>query len=112
MGQSRYRARDYDIQQFRFRICVFQNRPHRIYVGGTARLLDGGTLDAVYIENLAFNPDYYNGEESFMRPGGSAHASFDEIKVTKITVRISQKLDPLKAAVDALKVSEIVVLGR
>ena len=47
-----------------------------------------------------------------MRPGGSAHASFDEIKVTKITVRISQKLDPLKAAGDALKVSEIVVLGR
>ena len=72
----------------------------------------GETLDAVYIENLAFNPDYYNGEESFMRPGGSAHASFDEIKVTKITVRISQKLDPLKAAGDALKVSEIVVLGR
>ncbi len=72
----------------------------------------GETLESVYIADLAFHPNYYNEEESFMRPGGSAHASFDEIKVTKITVRISEKLDPLKAAGNALKVSEIVVLGR
>lgn len=72
----------------------------------------GERLDSVYIKNLKFNENYYNSDESFMRPGGSAHASFDEIKVTQITVRISEKLDTLKATGDALKVSEIVVLGR
>lgn len=72
----------------------------------------GDPLDSVYIKNLAFNANYWNAEESFMRPGGSCHASFDEIKVKSITFTVSQKLDQYKEEGDALKISDIVVLGK
>lgn len=72
----------------------------------------GDPLDSVYIKDLAFNANYWNSEESFMRPGGSCHAAFNEIKVNSITITISQKLDQYKEEGDGIKVSDIVVLGK
>ena len=74
----------------------------------------GDPLESVYIKDLAFHPNYWNQERLFMRPGGSCHASFDEIKVTSISITISQKLDQEKENETgaAIKVSDIVVLGK
>ncbi len=63
-----------------------------------------------FIENLAFSKDYYNAEDKFMRQGGSAHASFNAMKVTEIKIGISQKLNG--AAGEEIRVSDIVVLGK
>ena len=62
-----------------------------------------------YIEDIAFSEDHYNVEGKYMRAGGSALASFDEIKVTSITIKISQKLSN---ANKEIRISDIVVLGR
>ena len=70
---------------------------------------EGDSLGSVHIQNLPFNTDYVNLEDRFMRAGGSALASFDPIKVTKITITISKKF---RDTSKAIKVSDIVVLGR
>lgn len=70
---------------------------------------EGDSLESVHIQNLPFNTDYVNLEDRFMRAGGSALASFDPIKVTKITITISEKF---RDTSKAIKVSDIVVLGR
>ncbi|MBQ8394360.1 MAG: hypothetical protein IJX49_02180 [Clostridia bacterium] len=62
-----------------------------------------------YIEDIPFSEDHYNVEGKYMRAGGSALASFDEIKVTSITIKISQKLSN---ANKEIRISDIVVLGR
>ncbi len=72
----------------------------------------GDLLKTVYIQDLAFHPDYWNSEEYFMRPGGSCHASFDEITVTAISFTVSKKLDGNKDAGENIKISDIVVLGK
>ena len=59
----------------------------------------------VYIEDLPFNEEYYN--EEYMRPGGSALASFHEIKVSKIEIAVSETL----TGGDEIGISEIYVLG-
>lgn len=61
-----------------------------------------------YIENIPFSSDHYNEGGKYMRAGGSAIASFDEIKVTSITIKISQKLSSLN---EEIRISDIVVLG-
>lgn len=64
--------------------------------------------DSCYIENIPFNADYFDAENKFMRQGGAAIASFDDIKVTEITVTISEKID----GEGEIRVSDIVVLGK
>lgn len=61
-----------------------------------------------YIENIAFSADHYSAGNRTIRAGGSALASFDEIKVNSITIRISQKLATENSEI---RVSDIVVLG-
>lgn len=68
-----------------------------------------GTLKSAYIKDLPFNTDYVNLEDRFMRVGGSALASFEPIKVTKISITLSEKF---RNTSKAIKVSDIVVLGR
>lgn len=75
----------------------------------------GELLNSVYIKDLAFHSHYWNAEDGFefMRPGGSCHASFNEITVTSITVTVSKKLDTkYKEEGDTIKISDIVVLGK
>lgn len=64
--------------------------------------------DSCYIENIPFNTDYFDAENKFMRQGGAAIASFDDIKVTEITVTISEKIE----GEGEIRVSDIVVLGK
>ena len=59
----------------------------------------------LYIEDLPFNEEYYG--EDHMRPGGSALASFNEIKVSKIEIAVSETLSGGKE----IGISEIYVLG-
>lgn len=59
------------------------------------------------INNLKINENYYNAD-GFMRQGGSASASFNEIKVSKIEITISKTLNGQKG----IKVSDICVLGK
>ena len=61
------------------------------------------------IENLPFNPEYIATDTKSMEQGGAAVASFNEMKVNQIEIKISQKLDNQNAKI---KVSDIVVLGR
>lgn len=70
----------------------------------------------VSVKNLKFNPFYYylaqeEGEESFMRPGGSALYQFKEMPVTKITISVSKKLST-NSDNRAIGISEITVLGK
>ena len=59
------------------------------------------------INNLEVNENYYN-PDGFMRQGGSASASFNEIKVSKIEITISQSL----AGQKEINVSDICILGK
>ena len=72
---------------------------------------EGGTYE---IKNLAYPEAYYWEDLSQMRPGGAAVAEFKEIKVKKITFKISEKLkkDVSDPDYSGLAVSEIVVLGK
>jgi hypothetical protein len=78
-------------------------------LGETPSWYKDGDLSNVHISNLPFNTDYVNLEQKFMRVGGSALASFNSIKVTEIKITVSQKF---KNDSEAIKISDIVVLGR
>ena len=62
----------------------------------------------VYIKDLPFNSDYYNAEDEFMRHGGSAHASFNEISVSEIQITVSKTL----SGGGEIRLSELYVLGK
>lgn len=62
----------------------------------------------VYIKDLKINSEHYSSTGQFMRQGGSALASFDEIKVSKIELLVSQTLDGGKE----FRLSELYVLGK
>ena len=64
--------------------------------------------DSCFIEDIPFNADYYDGVNKFIRQGGAAIASFDDIKVTEIAVTISEKIE----GDGEIRVSDIVVLGK
>ena len=78
-------------------------------LGETPSWYKDGDLSNAHITNLPFNTDYVNLDQKFMRAGGSALASFNTMKVTEIKITVSQKF---KGDVDAIKISDIVVLGR
>ena len=64
-----------------------------------------------YIQNLPYNVDAYKNQKNVLQPGSAAVATFNEIKVDKITVTITQ--DDLHAVgAEELRISEIVVLGK
>jgi len=64
--------------------------------------------DNCFIEDIPFNAEYFDAENEFIRQGGAAIASFDDIKVTEIAVTISEKI----AGEGEIRVSDIVVLGK
>lgn len=68
----------------------------------------GNYTDSCYIENIPFNADYYDRVNKFMRQGGAAIASFDDIKVTEISITISEKIE----GEGEIRVSDVVVLGK
>lgn len=68
----------------------------------------GNYTDSCYIENIPFNADYYDGVNKFMRQGGAVIASFDDIKVTEISITISEKIE----GEGEIRVSDVVVLGK
>ena len=64
------------------------------------------------ISDLSINTDGYNDtdpENRFMRQGGGAVASFNPIKVSKIEIEISSKLNGEDGEI---RVAEIAVLGK
>lgn len=67
-----------------------------------------GTVDII---NLRFNENYYNAEEMVMRPGGSALAEFDEIKVKSITISVSRRL-ATDLDYEEIAISDIAVIGK
>ena len=64
--------------------------------------------DTCYIENIPYSADYYDAEQKFIRQGGAAIASFNDIKVTEISITISEKIE----GEGEIRVSDIVVLGK
>ncbi len=65
--------------------------------------------DRMYIKDLPFSERYYNATDGFMRQGGSAVASFNEMKVKEITITVFSKMVETNTKI---AVSEIVVLGK
>lgn len=68
-----------------------------------------------YVQNVAFSDAYYNHEEQFMRPGGSALAEFAPMKVTEIKIYISEKLtatDRNGLENNEIAIGDVVVLGK
>ena len=59
------------------------------------------------VNNIAFSSDFIGS--SCMRQGGSCLASFNDITVNKITIKISQKID---SSVNEIKISDVTVLGK
>lgn len=73
--------------------------------------------DYCYIENLECNPENVEGNDFFMRQGGGALASFDNIKVTEMTIYINSKYTTEAEELDgslnyAIHVSDIFVMGK
>ena len=67
-----------------------------------------GDAKSCYIRNLGFPLEVVKDDLGYMYPGVASVATFDEIKVNKITITIK---DHLKAG-DMLNVAEIMVLGK
>lgn len=66
-----------------------------------------------YIKDIAFNPDYYDLFEMYVRPGCAVLAEFDEITVTELKISISKKLDAENSeGGDTIKISDVLVLGK
>ncbi len=63
----------------------------------------------LYIKDLPFSERYYNATDGFMRQGGSAVASFNDITVSEIKISVSSKLNDNGTTIG---LSEIVVLGK
>ena len=61
------------------------------------------------IKNIPADPADVNREKRFMRAGGSAKAVFAPIKADEVKIVISSKYDDEE---DAIKISEIVILGK
>ena len=61
-----------------------------------------------YIKDIPFNTDYVNSEGQFIRSGGAATVSFDEIKVNSVTITISEKIVEEN---EEIRISDIVILG-
>ncbi len=69
-----------------------------------------GSEKGCYIKDLKYNVDAYMTGKNNLQPGSAAVATFNEIKVNSITVRIDK--DDLYESGDELRISEIVVLGK
>ena len=70
--------------------------------------------DYCYIENLECNPANVEESDFFMRQGGSALASFNEITVTEMTIYIKSKYtytDDYMNEFNEIRVSEIYIMG-
>lgn len=70
-----------------------------------------------YIQDLACNPEHVDENDFFMRQGGGALASFDNIKVTEMKIQISSKYTNYTEDLDKednyeIHVSEIFVMGK
>ncbi len=88
-----YNSRDYDLAFSKIDSIVFDNE--------------------YCIENLAFPEAYVAKDMAVMRPGGAAVAEFKEMKVKKITIRISEKISAVAASGwEGIAVSDIAVLGK
>ena len=72
---------------------------------------NGADADYAVLSDIAFNSDYYNEEEGFMRPGGSCVAVFQELKVSEIVFTLSDKLVKDSEYGNLINISDIVVLG-
>lgn len=69
--------------------------------------LEGGGKTYI-INDLRFNPAYYDVQAKYIRPGAAAVASFKEpLKVSKITIEIGTKL----AGSGVIGVSDIAIMG-
>lgn len=67
-----------------------------------------GNETTCVIQNLGFNENSYDVNNSYIQPGNASIATFNEIKVKKITISISSHLGDSKT----LCISEISVLGK
>ena len=70
-----------------------------------------------YMKDVACDPDHVDNDNWFMRQGGGALASFNEITVTEMTIRISSKYTTMSEDLFdednyAIHVSEIYVTGK
>ena len=70
-----------------------------------------------YMKDVACDPDHVDNDNWFMRQGGGALASFNEITVTEMTIRISSKYTTMSEDLFdednyAIHVSDIYVTGK
>ena len=70
-----------------------------------------------YMKDIRCNPDHVDNDNWFMRQGGGALASFNEITVTEMTITISSKYATMSEDLFtednyAIRVSEIYVTGK
>lgn len=70
----------------------------------------GGTETACFIENLPYNAEAYLTSTDNYQPGSAAIATFNEMKVNSITIRI-EKSDLFDSKAK-LRISEIAVIGK
>jgi hypothetical protein len=69
-----------------------------------------GNAKSCFIQNLKINDWTVNEGNKAMRPGGAAVATFGEIKVTSITIKISQAVAGANS--EGIAVSDIYVIGK
>lgn len=69
-----------------------------------------GDEKACFIDNLPYNQDAYMTEKGLFQPGSAAVATFNEMKVNSITIKIAAS--DLYVAGELLRVSEIFVIGK
>lgn len=69
-----------------------------------------GEESRCYIRNLPYNVDAYKTSKDNLQPGSAAVATFNEMKVNRITITVSE--EDLYNGKGDLSISEIVVLGK
>lgn len=67
------------------------------------------SVTSCYMKDIGFNTEYIDVAMKKIRTGAASAVSFDEIKVSKITITVSQNV---KQGGEKIKISDIVILGK
>ena len=91
--------------------------PEGTTIMDAAKMADIPIPKLCYLKDIKCDPSHVDNDNWFMRQGGGALASFNEITVTEMTITISSKYATMSEDLDtednyAIRVSEIYVTGK
>lgn len=91
-------------------VMVYNSRDYDYAFSSIDKIVLETETGNFYAENILFPQEYISGNT--ILPGGSVVIRFKELKVKKITVKISQKFEDAGADYHGIALSDIMILGK